>query len=85
MRNRSSALAITNNQKKRMSTELCAGLNEDQKVDKINQFLEERMKTFGSGSKTVKDDNHLNFAPPKYLDIKKEYITKDEKVYLKIL
>jgi hypothetical protein len=82
MRNRSSALAITNNQKKRMSTQLEAfeGLNEEQKVEKINQFLEENMKLPMQGKKTVNEDYHISFAPPKYLDIKKEYITKDEKV-----
>jgi hypothetical protein len=82
MRNRSSALAITNNQKKRMSTQLEAigGLNEEQKVEKINQFLEETMKFQVQGNKTVNDDYYISFAPPKFLDIKKDYLTKDEKV-----
>ena len=81
MRNRSSALAITNNQKKRMSTEIenLKGLNEEQKVEKISQLLEKNIKIPGLG-KTVKDEFYISFQPPKYLDIKKEYTTKDEKV-----
>jgi hypothetical protein len=32
--------------------------------------------------KTLKNDFKLGFAAPQYLDVKKEYYTKDEKVYL---
>ena len=83
MRNRSSAVAITNNTKKRMTAEL--GLNlemsEDQKADKINQFLEEKLKLENRlANKTNKPDLHINIPVPQYLDIKKEYLSKDDKV-----
>jgi len=83
MRNRSSAVAITNNTKKRMTTEL--GLdnvnNLEEKADKISQFLEKKLKLESrQANKTIKPDFHLDILPPQYLDIKKEYITKEEKV-----
>jgi hypothetical protein len=85
MRNRSSAVAITSNTKKRMTTEL--GLDDvnnlEEKADKISQFLEKKLKLESRQSnKTIKTDFHLEILPPQYLDIKKEYITKEEKVNL---
>ncbi len=83
MRNRSSALAITNNTKKRMTVELGlnSAMNEDEKAEKINQFLEEKLKIESRPvTKTIKNDFHIELSPPQFLDIKKDYVSKDEKV-----
>jgi len=87
MRTRSSALAITNNTKKRMNDELglTSEMNEDEKVEKISHFLETQLKMENKATpKTFKNDFNITIPPPQYLDIKKEYISKEEKV-IKIL
>lgn len=83
MRTRSSALAITNNTKKRMNDELglTSEMNEDEKVEKISHFLETQLKMENKATpKTFKNDFNITIPPPQYLDIKKEYISKEEKV-----
>jgi hypothetical protein len=83
MRTRSSAVAITNNTKKRMNTELglTIEMNEDEKAEKISQFLETQLKMENKTTpKTFKNDFNISIPPPQYLDIKKEYISKEEKV-----
>ncbi len=85
MRTRSSALAITNNTKKRMTTELglSSEMNEDEKAEKISLFLEQNLKMENKTTpKTFKNDFHISIPPPQYLEIKKDYVSKEDKVNL---
>ena len=85
MRNRSSAIAITNNTKKRMTVEMGLNkeMNEDVKAEKITQFMEGKLKIENvANDSTVQADYHIGLPTPQYLDIKKEYSIKGEKVTL---
>jgi hypothetical protein len=85
-RNRSDALSITTNQKKRISSIIeneISNLSEEQSKEKIFSIIEEKIKyedKFTTSEKTVKSEYTLDFQPPAFLDIRKEYYTKDEKV-----
>jgi hypothetical protein len=85
MRNRSGAIALTQNLKKQMSDE--AGLTQDMREDirkeKITNYLTEKLKNDGGSHikvKEAKDIYHIPDVPPPYLDIKKDFHTKQEKV-----
>ena len=86
MRNRSSAIAITNNTKKRLSAEIGITDNttEEQRKELITNYIEEKIKNENRNINTCtnRTDYNVDFKPPNYLDIKKEYYTKDEKVFL---
>lgn len=84
MRNRSSALAITSNTKKRISTQINEdlNLNERDKIDKFNNLIEIEMK---KSNKLIRrtsnvNENFIDILPPNYLDIRKDYNTKEDKV-----
>jgi hypothetical protein len=87
MRNRSSAIAITQNTKKRLSEEI--GLNENMREDvrkeKITNYLADKIRNNTTTLKInkTKEDYQISDIPPPYLDIKKDYHTKNEKVYTK--
>jgi hypothetical protein len=85
MRQRSSAIAITQNTKKRMSNEI--GLDDNMldevRKEKLTNYLEEKFKNDTNNNfikSNKKDDYHVTDIPPPYLDIRKEYYTKGEKV-----
>lgn len=83
MRNRSSAFAITDNTKKKMNQEIgiTKDMKEEEKQEKITLYLEEKLKLDDKlQTKTIKNDFHIGLTPPQYLDIKKDYKSKDEKV-----
>ena len=82
MRNRSSAIAITNNQKIRMSQDLSALENlrgDDEKKQKITNYIEEKLKIERRLSNSLSDTN-ISVPPPQYLDIKKDYSNNSDKV-----
>jgi len=83
-RNRSSAFAITDNTKKRMTTEigLTDGMQDEEKKEKITNYMEEKLKIEYDKSVSSKNENRIEFFPPSFLDIKKEYYSKEEKVFL---
>jgi hypothetical protein len=86
-RNRGLAVAITSNTKMRMSQEmgLTSNMNEEERKDKITNYIEEKVKNEGkflNRRSTLKPDNHIDIVPPQYMDIKKEYYTKNEKPIL---
>lgn len=86
MRNRSSAIAITTNKKKRLSQEIDGdkGLNEREKQQRFFDIMEKnlrqenRLKPF----KPFDNKNIIDLPTPQYLDIRKEYNTKDEKALI---
>jgi hypothetical protein len=82
MRNRSSAIVITSNTKQRMSTEIgLDNMNENDKKEKISNYIEDQLKNDKIvRKKTKKTDYFINIDPPQYLDVKKEYYSKNEKV-----
>jgi hypothetical protein len=83
MRNRSSAIAITANAKKKISQDLgiSADMSEDVKKEKITHYIEEKLKDKGNlvQAKSRKTDFSVDLPPPQYLDFKKEYYTKGER------
>jgi hypothetical protein len=85
MRNRSGAIAITQNAKKRLSEEiaLTQDMTEEHKKEKITSYLEEKLKGESNQIKlnNNKDDYIITELPPAYLDIRKEFHTKNEKVF----
>lgn len=99
MRNRSSAIAITTNTKRRISSEigLDSFLNDKDKLEKFANLMEKELNSnnqFKTKTSTS-NDNTIDIPPPNYLDIKKEYLSRYDKVinifcfynlnYLKIL
>ncbi len=86
MRNRSSAMALTNNTKKKLSSEfgITDNTSEDHKKELITNYIEEKLKNENRNINrcTNRSDYNIDFKPPNYLDIKKEYYTKDEKVFI---
>ena len=51
--------------------------------EKITQYMEEKLKIDSIlNDKTINNDYRLDFPTPQFLDIKKEYYTKEEKVKL---
>ena len=80
MRNRSSAIAITNNTKIQMSQDLSSieSFRDDEKKQKITEYFEEKLKIKRRISITT--DNNISIPPPRYLDTKKEYANNNEKV-----
>jgi len=89
MRNRSSAVAITTNTKKRLSQEINENenLSEKEKQIKFYEIFENKLKQENKIKpfKPFVNNNILDIPPPHYLDIKKEYITKDEKAFIYFL
>ena len=84
MRNRSSAVAITTNTKKRISSEigLDSALNDKDKLEKFASLIEKELNPNSQFTKktSVSADNVIDLSPPNYLDIKKEYLSKYDKV-----
>ncbi len=84
MRNRSSAVAITTNTKKRISTEIGIDscLNDKDKLEKFTNFMENEFHSNKQYKKktSICNENIINIHPPNYLDIKKEYLSKYDKV-----
>jgi hypothetical protein len=91
MRNRSSALAITSNTKKRISTQLETdnSLNEKDKLEKFSNLIETEIKKSHKLTKktsiTVNPENTIDIPPPNYLDIRKEYSCKYDKVKINFI
>ena len=81
MRNRSSAISITNNAKIRMSQDFSAleKLKDNEKKQRITEYIEEKLKIKKKYS-NAPIDNSISFPPPQYLDIKKDYINSTDKV-----
>lgn len=88
MRNRSSAVAITTNTKKRISTEigLDFALNDKDKLEKFANLMEKELNSNNQFKKktSICIENTIDIPPPNYLDIKKEYLSKYDKVNLKL-
>lgn len=86
MRNRSSAISITTNFKRRISQEIneTENLTESGKQMKFCEIFEKELKDKNQLKplKPFVNNNIINLPTPQYLDIKKEYYTKDEKVIL---
>ena len=87
MRNRSNAAAITSNTKKRISQQLDGdiSLNVNQRIEKFGNLIETEMKkgnkNFRRTSSTIPENaNSIDIPPPNYLDIRKEYTSKYDKV-----
>ena len=84
MRNRSSALAITSNTKKRITTELNIenSLNDRDKLEKFSNLIETEMKKSNKFVRRTSmiPENTIDVPPPNYLDIRKEYSSKYDKV-----
>ena len=85
MRNRSSALAITSKTKKKISTELNMenNLSDIDKMEKFSNLIETEMKKsnkFIRRSSSMTQVNTIDIPPPNYLDIRKEYSSKYDKV-----
>jgi hypothetical protein len=84
MRNRSSAIAITGNLKKRISTELgmdnTQNMSEEQIKEKFTNYMESKIKkeTRFLNEDLRKSNLSLNLPIPTFLDISKNYYTKDE-------
>ena len=80
MRNRSSAIAITNNAKMRMSQDLSSleCYRDEEKRQKITEYFEDKLKIKRRISNT--SDNNISIPPPRYLDTKKEYSNNNDKV-----
>lgn len=86
MRNRSSAIAITTNTKKRISSEISleSGLNDKDKMEKFANLIEKEFNANNQFTKktSISNENTIDIPPPNYLDIKKEYFSKYDKVNL---
>ena len=86
MRNRSSAVAITSNTKKRISSQLETdiNINDKDKLEKFSNLIETELKKSQKFTKktsiTANRDNIIDIPPPNYLDIRKEYSCKNDKV-----
>ncbi len=84
MRNRSSAVAITTNTKKKITSEIGFNddLNEKDKMEKFSNFMEKEILPNNKLNKrtSLSNENIIDIPPPNYLDIKKEYFTKYDKV-----
>jgi hypothetical protein len=83
MRNRSSAIALTENTKKRISTEINNPLlSEIQKQQKFSDIIESKLKNENrlKPLKPFETSDILDLPIPQFLDIRKEYISKEEKV-----
>lgn len=84
MRNRSSAIAITTNTKKRISTEIGfdSALNDKEKLEKFANLIEKELNSNAQFRKntSISNDTAIDIPPPNYLDIKKEYLSKYDKV-----
>lgn len=84
MRNRSSAISITTSFKKRISQEIneSENLTEAGKQIKFGEIIEKDLKEKNQIKplKPFMNNNIIDLPTPQYLDIKKEYYTKDEKV-----
>lgn len=84
MRNRSSAVSITSNTKKLIRSEI--GINETmaekEKIEKFSNFMEKKLYSDNKFKKksSISTEFSIDFPPPNFLDIKKEYYTKYEKV-----
>jgi len=85
MRNRSSAFAITTNTKRRLSKEIndTENLTENEKQTKFCEIMENKLKEENKLKplKPFVNNNIIDLPTPQYLDIKKEYNTKDEKAF----
>ena len=77
-------MAITTKSKQRMSLEIGLGANdsEEQSKEKITALIEEQLRSENKckGRSSSMNEDIINIAPPAYLDIKKDYTTKNEKV-----
>jgi hypothetical protein len=86
MRNRSSALAITSNTKKRISTQLeCENIqNERDRLEKFSNLIDIEMRKSNKFIRRTStgSENIIDISPPNYLDIRKEYSNKYDKVKL---
>jgi len=89
MRNRSSALAITANTKKRISSQLDIDnfQNDRDKMEKFTNLIETEIKKSQKFVRrtSTNQENTIDIPPPNYLDIRKEYSSKYDKVKLKFL
>ncbi len=85
MRNRSSAFSMTTNTKMRISKELIEGekVTENDKLAKFSEIIENKLKEENrlKPYKPFVNSNFINLPTPQYLDIKKEYYSKDEKAF----
>jgi len=81
---RSNAFVITSNKKKIISEEagITDTMKEEEKIEKVTNVLEADLKRGNNLQRHlgIKQDNIIDIPPPKYLDFKKEYYTKNEKV-----
>ena len=90
MRKRSDAIAMTSLQKKIISEQIGLekdNLNEEQSKNKMTSIIEEKLKSDNKylyNNKTNKTEMTVDILPPAFLDIKKDYYTKDEKVIYSI-
>jgi len=86
MRNRSSAIAITTNTKTRISSEISieSALNEKDKLEKFTNLIEKELYSSNQFKKksSICNGNVIDIPPPNYLDIKKEYLCRHDKVNL---
>jgi hypothetical protein len=82
MRNRSSAISLTQNAKKRLSDDigLTIDMLEEVRKEKLTNYLTEKLKNDNIKITTTKDIYHVSDIPPPYLDIRKDYHSKQEKV-----
>ena len=92
---RSNATALTTEQKKKLAKEAGITENMDQYEagEKMKKALDEKLrKDYESNPsqqrrslKTFGDDYNKDLVMPKFFDVKKEYVSKGEKVKMKIL
>jgi hypothetical protein len=86
MRNRSSAIAITTNTKTRISSEISieSALNDKDKLEKFTNLMEKELNSSNQFKKksSICNENVIDIPPPNYLDIKKEYLSRHDKVNL---
>lgn len=90
MRSRSSAIAITTNTKRRISCEIGINdsLNEKDKLEKFSNLLEKEIygkNKLSSQYSINSSDCIVDIPTPNYLDIKKDYLSKYDKVFFKFL
>lgn len=91
MRNRSSAMAFTSKAKQKISAQIGLGINNSNDLqfkDKMTAIIEEQLRSenkYGISNGTILNDDVVDFSPPAYLDIKKDYYTKNEKVSMQCL
>jgi len=81
---RSNAFVMTSNKKKILSEEagITDNMKEEEKIEKVTNVLEADLKKGNNLQRHlgIKQDNIIDIPPPKYMDFKKEYYTKNEKV-----